>query len=414
MLCASSIEQSRIVFRFVRATLETTGAYRFLDSHTRIGITHKATNTRLRVLSSNAKTAMGLVGVPLLVADEPGSWEVNGGQLMYDAIVTAMGKPGSPLKAIFIGTLAPAAAGGWWPRLIERGTHGSTYVQALQGDRDTWGQWATIRKANPLTAISAPFRAKLIEERDDARADERLRARFLSYRLNIPSGDPSSVLVPVEHWQRVEARPVPEPEGRPIVGVDLGGGRAWSAAVALWRNGRMEAFALAPGLPSLDAQERRDLVPRGTYQALAEAGTLTVDAGLHVQRVGPVAERIALWNPEAVICDRFRLGELADAMGNTVPLVPRVVRWSEAAEDIRALRRSAADGPLTVDPQSRGLVAASLAVADVKSDDAGSVRMVKRGVNNQARDDVCAALTLACGLMSRMPPKRTGQRHRVC
>ena len=97
---------------------------------------------------------------------------------MYDAIVTAMGKPGSPLKAIFIGTLAPAAAGGWWPRLIERGSHGSTHVTALQGDRDTWGQWATIRRSNPLVAISGPFRAKLIEERDDARVDERLRARF--------------------------------------------------------------------------------------------------------------------------------------------------------------------------------------------------------------------------------------------
>ena len=176
----------------------------------------------------------------------------------------------------------------------------------------------------------------------------------------------------------------------------------------------MEAFALAPGLPSIEAQERRDRVPRGTYQGLRDAGTLTVDAGLHVQRVGPLAERIALWNPQAIIADRFRLFELADALGNTVPLVPRVVRWSEASEDIRALRKMAADGPLAVAPEARGLVAASLAVADVQNDDAGNVRMVKRGVNNQARDDVCAALVLACGLMSRMPPPRTGPRHRVC
>ena len=414
LLCAASIEQARIVFRFVRAALEATGAYRFIDSHTRIGIAHKATNTRLRVLSSNGKTSMGIVGCPLLVADEPGSWETVGGQLMHDAIATAQGKPGSPLRAIFIGTLAPAAAGGWWPRLIRARIPRLDVRAGATGRPGHVGAVGTIRKANPLTAISAPFRAKLIEERDDARADERLRARFLSYRLNVPSGDPSSVLVPVEHWQRVEARPVPEPDGRPIVGVDLGGGRAWSAGVALWRNGRMDAFALAPGLPSLDAQEKRDLVPRGTYQALADAGTLTVDAGLHVQRVGPVAERIALWNPEAVICDRFRLGELADAMGNTVPLVPRVVRWSEAAEDIRALRKMAADGPLAVAPEARGLVAESLAVADVKTDDAGNVRMVKRGTNNAARDDVAAALALACGLVSRNPEKRTGPRHRVC
>ena len=86
LLCAASIEQARIVFRFVRADLEPRGGYRFLDSFTRIGITHVASNTRLRVLSSNARTAMGIVGCPLLVADEPGSWETVGGELMHDAI----------------------------------------------------------------------------------------------------------------------------------------------------------------------------------------------------------------------------------------------------------------------------------------------------------------------------------------
>ena len=49
VLCAASIEQARIVFRFVRAALEPTGEYRFLDSNTRIGITHTPTNTKLRV-----------------------------------------------------------------------------------------------------------------------------------------------------------------------------------------------------------------------------------------------------------------------------------------------------------------------------------------------------------------------------
>ena len=58
--------------------------------------------------------------------------------------------------------------------LIADGSHGSTYVQALQGDGKTWDQWPTIRKANPLTMISAKFRAKFLEERDAARADSRL------------------------------------------------------------------------------------------------------------------------------------------------------------------------------------------------------------------------------------------------
>ena len=79
VLCAASIEQPRIVFRFARADLEGRGGYRFLDSHTRIGIVHEATNTRLRVIGSNGRTAMGLVGCPWAICDEPGAWEVNGG-----------------------------------------------------------------------------------------------------------------------------------------------------------------------------------------------------------------------------------------------------------------------------------------------------------------------------------------------
>ena len=153
VLCAGSIEQARIVYKFVRDELEPTGEYRFLDSATRIGITHKRTHTKLRVISSNGKTAMGLVNTPYAIADEPGSWEMAGGQLMYDALMTAQGKPNSPLKIVFIGTIAPADRG-WWPEMVDRGSHGSTYVQKLVGDPEKWDQWSEIRRCNPLTKIS--------------------------------------------------------------------------------------------------------------------------------------------------------------------------------------------------------------------------------------------------------------------
>ena len=408
VLCAASIEQARIVFRFARETLEPTGEYRFLDSHTRIGIVHKATNTRLRVIGSNGKTAMGLVGCPWVICDEPGAWEVNGGTLLHDAVETAKGKPGSPLRALYIGTLAPATSG-WWHDLIEDGSHGSVYVQALRGDPERWDQWPEIRRCNPLVAISADFRRKLLEERDKARADTRLKARFLSYRLNVPTADESTMLLDVDSWQRVCARDVPGREGKPIVGVDLGGGRAWSAAVALWRSGRVEAIAVAPGIPSLEAQEKRDRVPAGTYRRLAESGALRVAEGLRVQPPAALYAAIrAQWGRvEVVVCDRFRLDELRDCVNGT-PVAPRVARWSEAAADIRALRKSAADGPLACEPGSRGLLTASLSAAMVKNDDAGNTRLAKKGTNNTARDDVAAALVLAAGALARAPKRRGG------
>ena len=170
VLCAGSIEQARIVFRVARRILEPTGDYRFLDSATRCGITHKSNGTRLRVLGSNARTAFGFVDVPLVVADEPGAWEVNGGQLLHDAVQTAMGKPGSPLRAIYIGTLAPATRG-WWVDLVTAGSRDGTYVQALRGDPEKWESWREIKRCNPLVTISDIFAAKLRQERDDARRD---------------------------------------------------------------------------------------------------------------------------------------------------------------------------------------------------------------------------------------------------
>ena len=262
VLLSGSIEQSRIVFKFCREVLEPTGEYTFIDSATRVGITHRKTRTRLRVHGSNSKTALGLVNVPIVVWDEPGAATTIGGQALWDAVATSQGKPNSTLRAILIGTVAPSS-GGWWAEMVAAGSQGTVYVQALQGDVKTWDSWATIRKANPLTAISSTFRAKLIDERDQARRDSRLKARFLSFRLNVPTPSENDVLLTVDDFEGMTKREVPARVGRPIVGVDLGGSRAWSAAIALYENGRIECRAVCPGLPSIEDQERRDRVPRG-------------------------------------------------------------------------------------------------------------------------------------------------------
>ena len=401
LLGAASLEQARNVYRPLRAALEPTGAFRFIDSVTRLGITHKASNTKLRVMSSNAKAAFGIVGTPLAVLDEPGAWEVNGGALMNDALVTAQGKPESRLRLIFVGTLAPASAG-WWHDLIDAGSHGSTYVQALKGRRERWDKWSEIRRCNPLMALYPESRAKLLEERDAARLDGRLKARFLSYRLNLPTADDSVVLLTVADWERMERRPTPEIAGPAIVGIDLGAGRAWSAACAVFENGRVEALAVAPGIPGLEEQERRDRVPTGAYRTLEHVGRLTVDPGLRVQTVRALWDAVVnQWGiPASIISDRFDIKKLEDAVNFACPIEVRIPRWSESTSDIHDLRKLVKDGPMAVSQESRSLIAASLAVATVKNDDAGNSRLVKSS-NNVSRDDVCAALLLAAGAYMR-------------
>ena len=171
-------------------------------------------------------------------------------------------------------------------------------------------------------------------------------------------------------------------------------------------NGRIEARALAPGIPDLAAQEVRDMqCPLGTYQRLSDQGVLLQSKGLRVppaaMLVWSSSRQIRGGKPACLILDRFRLDEIRDA-GVPCRVVPRVTRWSQKrAYDIRALRSKTKDGPFAVAECSRSLLAASLSVATVKNDDQGSCRIEKRGTNNTARDDVASAFALAAGAFAR-------------
>ena len=408
-IVAASIGQARrTVFRLLREELdEDETRFKFAESPQACHAINRATKARVSVLASGAAHAQGLVRCRWIWADEPGSWAATGGANMWDAIRTAMGKPGVPLRAVLIGTLAPALDG-WWHDLIGKGSRRSTRVHVLKGDPKRWGDWPNIRACNPLMSTFSESRDTLLEERDDARGDSRLRAAFQSYRLNVPSLDETAVLLTVADWELATAREVQPREGRPIVGIDLGRNRSWSAGVALWPStGRVEAVAVAPGLPGIEGQEKRDGVKSGAYRKLADAGLLTLTEGLRVVPPDALLDRIRPWNPSVIVCDRFRLDELRDT-SPPCRVVPRVTRYSEAAQDIRALRRAAKDGPMNVAPESRPLVEASLAVARVKHDDGGSFRLQKDGTHNKSRDDVAAALLLAAGAAARMPKRSRG------
>ena len=163
---------------------------------------------------------------------------------------------------------------------------GRVHVQHFHGTAETWDKWPTIRKANPLIGLDPHTRKVILEERDSAWSDPRLKARFCSYRLNIPSRDDSEMLLTVDDWERIKNREACEPDGAPIVAVDLGSSRSWSAACAVYPSGLIDAIAVAPGEPDLSVQEARDRVNPGTYQKLEEAGLLLLADGLRVAPPG--------------------------------------------------------------------------------------------------------------------------------
>ena len=408
VLLAGSMNQARTVFRFLRAKYPCPNhtdskcsrcELRWTDSYQRIGVTHWPTDTRITVRGKSGKLALGLANCPIIVGDEPASWDVLGGQEMIDALITSAGKTKQLL--CLIGTLSPGPEGGWWRALIEAGSQPGIYVQSLIGDPERWCSWREVLRVNPVAKVNPILRDALRRELDEAKRDERAKARFCSYRMNYPTRDEVSVLYTVSEWRAVLARDVPPRRGRPRVSVDLGGGRAWSASTAVYANGRTEAIAVAPGTPSIAEQEKRDRVPRGTYQKLVDQGVLTTDGERRVPRVSALVDRVMTWRPSSITCDRFRLGELQDAVRSRCPVYPRVARWSDASEDIRAARRIALDGPMSVALESRDLLSASLAAAKVENDTSGNQRLVKRGTHNTGRDDAVAALVLAAGAHSR-------------
>ena len=79
------------------------------------------------------------------------------------------------------------------------------------------------------------------------------------------------------------------------------------------------------------------MAPSGTYSRLQN---LIVAENRRVPDVGTLIHEIyRRWGrPARIVADRFRLGELQDAIGPAGPYIePRVTRWSEATQDIRAL-----------------------------------------------------------------------------
>ena len=396
---SASLEQSRVLLSFVRDALaDEYDRYRWLDSGQRLAVTHKATGTKLRVLSSNAKRAMGLSQFGLIMADEPGAWEVRGGELMYHALRQSLGKLPEQ-RLVLIGTRAPADDGTWWPALLDAGSGPGTHITALSApDGEPWDAFATVRAVNPLLNVNASLRRTVLRERDEARRNPTLRRAYEAYRLNRQVGVHEDILVEVETWRRVERRKVPPRLGRPIVGIDLGASRSWSAAWCLWPNGRGECYALCPGVPDLDQRERDDAVPAGLYRRLYADGVLLVDEGRRMSRPEVLIDRLTAIGirPAAMYADRFLEGALADVVRGRWPVVFRQTRWSQATTDIAAFRRLAGDGPLSVAPECRALARVAMGAASVLSDEQGSARIRKRK-HGRSRDDVAIAAVLAAG-----------------
>ena len=283
------------------------------------------------------------------------------------------------------------------------GSGDGRHVSLLQADPEKWTDFDEVLRVNPVAAINPHLRRTLEREHAAALSSERLSRPFRQDRLNIP-GEPveTQPLVRAPEWARVCARPVPACEGHPVIGVDLGGSRSWSAACAVWPSGRVESWALAPGVPSLAEQEHEDQVSEGAYVELVRSGGLAVDDGHAVPDIGLLLSRIWDWEPTVLVSDPYRAAELHHSVAGRVRIVERARGGGESTSNVQALRARLLDTASGVTEASRDLLGAAFAQTALVIDATGTTKVTKTRAR-RSRDDAAAALLLAAGELARRP-----------
>ena len=206
-----------------------------------------------------------------------------------------------------------------------------------------------------------------------------------------------------------------------MLGLDLGQNAAMSAAAAYFRDGRLEAQACFPELPSLSERGLSDGVG-DLYCRMAERGEL-FQAGRRVSDVAVLLrECLERWGrPVAIACDRWRLAELKEKLEAVrfplAELVERGQGFKDGGQDVRDFRKAVLGDH--VRPSRSLLLRAAMAEARVTGDPSGNWKLAKHvqgGRRANARDDACAAGGSRCGGVSSRSQarKRQALHRRVC
>ena len=419
---ASSFAQGRIIFEHVRAFLEAAGrdlgdrkTWRVQDSANVATVEHRPTGARVRCIGSDPKRAHGLAPV-LVLADEPAQWEATKRDAMRAALVTAMGKiDGS--RMIALGT-RPADPAHWFAKMLDGGADFAQSHQA--GENDPPFRVRTWRKANPSLAAMPSLEKRIRREAADAKRDPAMLASFKALRLNEGTDDVlRSMLIDSSVWRRAE-RPEPvDMRGRYALGLDLGQSAAMSAAAAFWpESGRLDAFAVFPEFPDVRERGLADGVGN-LYVRMVERGELLL-AGRHVADVRALLREVLdRWGrPGAIVCDRWREGDLHEALDAVrFPWTDVAVRgqgFRDGGEDVRTFRKAIIGGAVL--PSRSLLLRAAMGEARAIGDPAGNWKLAKKtegGRRAEARDDAAAAAILAVAEGTRRHTRKPRRRLRT-
>ena len=398
---ASSFQQARVIFEdvlaFVRGLghdLGDRGLWRRQDSANQALLEYVQTGSRVRCIGSDPKRAHGLRPF-LVLADEPAQWEQGKAEAMVSALRTGLGKtPGS--KLIALGTL-PADGQHWFSQMLRDAPYHQLHAASKDAPIFRASTWA---KANPSMKHLPSLKAQIKDESAAARRDGVQLQSFKSLRLNMGLPDTvSGVLLDASLWQSIEGEA--EREGEYVLGLDLGGSTAQSAACAFYpASGRLEGFAVFPEHPSLAMRATNDGAGN-LYSECHRRGEMLLMGDMTSDVQGLLSEALDRWGrPAAIAADRFKKAELIQHLNAldfpSADLIFRGQGYKDGSEDVRGFQLAALEGHVT--PVKSLLMRSSMSEARLIGDVAGNFKLCKGSEGtrrSRAKDDVVAAAILA-------------------
>ena len=385
--------------------------YQLRSSSNHFMIKHKKTNAKLKAIGSDAKRSHGLRPY-LVLADEPAQWETTGGERLNAALKTSLGKrKGS--RIFYFGTRARSRLH-FFSRIIDMANDDPTILchSYHANKKDDLFHKRTWDKANPALRYGMPSLEVLKAEARQARKDESLKQSFMALRLNMGVSEikDTDILIEPDTWEETLKLRVPEREGQPVFGVDLGGAFAMSSCVACWPNGRIEQVSMFGKIPPLKERSERDGIGE-LYFRLHDQGELLISSD-RVPRISELIHRAfeRFGKPSKIVCDKHRLTEFRDILSIDsdlyktdgvfeIPLISTGNTFKEQSQVIRTWRSCIAERKLSFvkpcDIFTYGLIEAVI-ISNPDGDEKLAVQ-TEGGRRTNARDDCIAAMLLAVG-----------------
>ena len=359
----------------------------------------------VQVVSADSSSGHAL-GADLAVLDEIGLLHERNREYVA-GLRSSVSAKGGRFLALSVMGMAPFTR-----EMVDRRDDPATVVHLYQADAgcaiDDEDQW---RKACPVLGEIK----SLQYYRDASRralltpADE---SAFRTYELNLPTNPAQHTIVSLTDWQSIvvaeDDLPPRDPEGGCVIGIDLGGPKAFTAAVVVWPStGRMEVYGAVGDTPSLEERSASDGA-RGLYQEMHRRGELRVYGGMQTPVSEFIYELAGRLHDQKVLKvggDLFRKGDFHDALkGAGVDwwncFEPRAIgghKLMEAAADVRAFIDLVLERRIRIPPNL--LMEYAIGESMLRFDPAGNPMLDKQ--RSHSRIDPVQAGVIACGLMKK-------------